>query len=68
MEEVYSGVKCVIAASRASSYGNGFLKPKLKWNYIGLRREQDNNTLFYICDIIDNFNKHILDRAINKRG
>lgn len=68
MEEVYSGAQCVIAASRASGHEDGFFKPRTKRGYVGLKREQEINARFYLCEMIDNFEEHILGGSLNKRG
>ncbi|KAL1602449.1 hypothetical protein SLS60_005865 [Paraconiothyrium brasiliense] len=68
MEEVYSGARCVIAASRANGHKDGFLKSRNKRGYVGLQREQEDNAPFYICEMIDNFEEHILGGSLNKRG
>ncbi|KAJ4348747.1 uncharacterized protein N0V89_010125 [Didymosphaeria variabile] len=68
MEEVYSGARCVIAASRANGHKDGFLKPRKERGYVGLQREQESNAPFYICEMIDNFEEHILGGSLNQRG
>lgn len=68
MEEVYSGARCVIAASRASGHASGFLKDRIKRDYVALRREIDSESPFYICQAIDNFKEHVLEGALNRRG
>jgi hypothetical protein len=68
MEEVYSGAKVVIAASRANGHEDGFLKPRKTRAYVGLECKEENNLPFYICEMIDDFQQHILDGALNRRG
>lgn len=61
MKEVYSGAKVVIAASRANGHEDGFLKPRKTRAYVGLECKEENNLPFYICEMIDEFQQHILD-------
>lgn len=68
MEDVYSGARCVIAASRASGHTSGFLKPRRTRGYVALCREDDNDGPIYISEMIDNFKDHILGGALSKRG
>ncbi|KAF2653766.1 hypothetical protein K491DRAFT_602167 [Lophiostoma macrostomum CBS 122681] len=66
MEEVYSGAHCVLAASCATSHLSGFLKPRHERNYTGLLRERE--TPLYVCDMIDDFQSHVLNGGLNSRG
>jgi len=68
MEYVYSGARCVIAATCANGHYEGFLKKREKRRYVGLRTERGPDASFYICDAIDDFQKHVLDGPMNKRG
>jgi hypothetical protein len=66
MEEVYSGAYCVLAASRATGHFSGFLQARNERDYVALGGE--NEALFYICEMIDDFNVHVLEGALNRRG
>jgi hypothetical protein len=68
MEGVYSGARCVLAASCASGHRTGFLKTRQKRHHIAIRREHEDDAPVYISQMIDNFKNHILEGALNKRG
>ncbi|OSS51061.1 hypothetical protein B5807_04075 [Epicoccum nigrum] len=66
MEDVYSGAMCVIAASRANSQRDGFLKPRPQRDYVMFQRHGEKP--FYVCEAIDNFSKDVIEGSLNKRG
>jgi hypothetical protein len=66
METVFSSAYCVIAASRAHRQEDGFLQERLQRDYVAVQRESDPP--FYICENIDNFDLHVLNGHLNKRG
>lgn len=66
MEDVYSGAYCVIAASRATNHYSGFLRARIARDYVALNRE--NEAPFYICQMIDDFQTHVLEGRLNSRG
>jgi hypothetical protein len=66
MEDVYSGAMCVIAASRANSQRDGFLKPRPQRDYVIFQRHGEKP--FYVCEAIDNFSKDVIEGSLNKRG
>jgi hypothetical protein len=66
MEEVYSGAHCVLAASCSSSHFCGFLSPRNHRDYVGLSRESE--TPLYVCEMIDDFQTHVLNGGLNSRG
>ncbi|KAI0095668.1 hypothetical protein GGR51DRAFT_553874 [Nemania sp. FL0031] len=66
MEEVYSGAYCVIAASRATSHFSGFLQSRSERDFVAMHRA--NETPFYLCEAIDDFNGHVLEGALHSRG
>ncbi|CAM1502343.1 Fc.00g043270.m01.CDS01 [Cosmosporella sp. VM-42] len=57
MESVFSQAYCVIAASRSTGHFDGFLQARKERKYVTVRR--DNRELFYVCENIDDFNKHV---------
>jgi hypothetical protein len=67
METVFSSAYCVLVASRAYNQTDGFLQPRRERDYIALR-EKGNGAPFYICENIDDFNSHVLNGHLNKRG
>jgi len=66
MERVFSGAYCVLAASRANSQHEGFLKEFEQREYLTFKR--GNERPFYICKTIDDFNHDVLEGELNKRG
>jgi hypothetical protein len=67
METVFSSAYCVIAASRARSQADGFLQDPRKREYVTLRRSV-YDAPFYVCENVDDFEKHVLNGHLNKRG
>lgn len=66
MESVFSSAYCVIAASRATGHFDGFLQDRAERQYVTMRKE--NEEPFYICENVDDFNLHVLEGSLNKRG
>ncbi|KAI8941650.1 hypothetical protein NX059_002863 [Plenodomus lindquistii] len=66
MEAVFSGAYCVLAASRAINQKSGFLKSRDQREFVKINHDEDES--FYICDFIDNFNEHVIQGSLNKRG
>lgn len=66
MEQVYSGAYCVISASCALGHYSGFLQPRAKRNFVTMKTASQAS--FYICELIDDFQKHVLDGPLNKRA
>jgi hypothetical protein len=66
METVFSSAYCVIAASRAHSQIDGFLQDPREREYVTIRKGADPP--FYICENIDNFDLHVVNGHLNKRG
>ncbi|KAL2128804.1 hypothetical protein VTI74DRAFT_8610 [Chaetomium olivicolor] len=67
MEQVYSGAYCVLAVSRGTGDGAGFLHPRRGRDSVALQREVDTGR-FYICENVDDFNGHVLEGDLNRRG
>lgn len=65
MEQVYSDAWCVLASSRDPGHDAGFLASRRKRSAITLYHRKQP---FYICQAIDNFEDHVLNGALNKRG
>lgn len=66
MEDIFSSAYCVIAATRASGTSDGFLKPRPDRKFVTF---PDNSTgCFYVCEVIDDFDRHVADAELNKRG
>jgi Heterokaryon incompatibility protein (HET) len=66
MEDVFSSAYCVLAASSAKGQNDGFLKKRDEREYLTFFRE--GLPPFYICRFIDDFNQHVLEGSLNKRG
>jgi hypothetical protein len=66
MESVFSGADCVLASSRAKSQHHGFLDTRPQRKFLKLQRPGEKP--FYVCEHIDNFNKDVLESALNTRG
>ncbi|KAL3299014.1 HET-domain-containing protein [Colletotrichum asianum] len=65
MEDVFSSAYCVIAASRASGQGDGFLGERPQRDYVTFNRGGDT---YHICEEIDNFQTDVIDGPLNQRG
>lgn len=68
MEEVYSGASCVIAASRSTGHYSGFLGSRIERHYVTLKRKNSPGEVYHICQLVDDFNNHVLHGALNGRG
>jgi len=78
MEQVYSGAYCVLAISRAASHYGGFLHKRRERDVVALspgQARQNQSSIpstsppsFYICESIDDFNAHVLESGLNRRG
>ena len=68
MEAVYSGAYCVIAANCAANHHDGFLKPRLPREYVGIIPEVKAKTPLYICQDVENFKQHVSEGSLNRRG
>lgn len=66
MEDVFSSAYCVIAATRASGTSDGFLKPRPDRHFVTF--PDGLQDCFYICEAIDDFDRHVTDAELNKRG
>ena len=76
METVFSSAYCVLAASWAAKQEDGFLKTMPGQEELRAKRDRkvitikaDNNTApLYICEMIDNFDQHVLNGGLNQRA
>jgi hypothetical protein len=66
MQEYYSGAYCVLAASRAKMQWSGFLQQRDRRGVVTYKREGE--APFHVCDMIDNFNDHVIESNLGKRG
>lgn len=67
IENVFSGAYCVLAASCANHQHDGFLKPRPQREYVRFQRDASTKP-FYVCKMIDNFSKDVIEGSLNKRG
>lgn len=65
MEDVFSCAYCVLAASRANSQHDGFLKDRPQREYLTFGHGVES---FYVCRPIDDFGRDVLEGSLNKRG
>ncbi|KAI0188937.1 hypothetical protein EV127DRAFT_409181 [Xylaria flabelliformis] len=65
MELVYSMAYCVIATTHATGNSDNFLIPRPKRDYVKIDKD---DTKFYVCEPIDDFQKHVLEGHLNTRG
>jgi len=77
MEMVYSGASCVLAISRGVGHSAGFLNPRKKRDYVSLHHHEHGRDdsrgsgslpPFFISENIDDFEAHVLEGNLNKRG
>jgi len=66
MEQVYSGACCVLAISRTAGHTAGFLTPRKERDYVTL--QNGSQAPFYLCQPIDDFNRHVITSDLSKRG
>jgi hypothetical protein len=65
MEDVFSSAYCVLAASSAKRQQDGFLNPRKENEFLTLEK---NGAPLYICQFMDDFNAHVLEAPLSKRG
>ena len=66
MEDIFSSAYCVLAASSAEGQTDGFLNKRAGRDFVTF--EHDDQPPFYVCCFMDNFNHHVLQGPLNKRG
>jgi serine/threonine protein kinase len=66
MGDVFSGAYCVLAASRAVDQGHGFIKPRVKRDYVQFWRNKAES--FYVSEFIDGFETDILSQKLHQTG
>lgn len=66
MEDVFSSAYCVVAATRASGTADGFLKPPSSRSFVTF--PDGLESCFYVCEAIDDFDQHVTQADLNKRG
>lgn len=68
MELVYSGAYCVLAASRDPGHYAGFLEKQRRPRQSVALPGKTGNPVFYVGEMIDDFNAHVLEGKLSKRG
>ncbi|KAK1977645.1 heterokaryon incompatibility protein-domain-containing protein [Colletotrichum cereale] len=68
MEDVFSSAYCVLAASRASNQRDGFLRNREREQRRFITIPQKHSTSIYVCEMMDDFGRHVLDGDLNRRG
>ncbi|KAL0929835.1 tol-like protein [Colletotrichum truncatum] len=69
MGDVFSSAHCVIAASRATGQEDGFLGERAERSYISINRKGEHGSdTYHVCEQIDDFQGHVIDGSLNKRG
>jgi hypothetical protein len=66
IELVFNSFYAAIAASSSANQMAGFLKPRHELEYVTLRRSP-NEAPFYVCELIDDFNAHVLKSNLSSR-
>ncbi|KAJ8133056.1 hypothetical protein O1611_g567 [Lasiodiplodia mahajangana] len=68
MEQVFSSAYCTLAATSASGFDDGFLKPRRDRQYVTMRGPGNDAPLYYVCEPIDDFHRHVDQSELNSRG
>ncbi|KAI1756781.1 heterokaryon incompatibility protein-domain-containing protein [Xylaria castorea] len=68
MEQVFSSAYCTIAATCALGFDDGFLKHRPERQYVTMRGTDSDNSLYYVCEPIDDFHGHVDQSELNRRG
>jgi hypothetical protein len=69
MENIYSGAYCVLAASCATDQRSGFLLPRRRARkHVALKANNDADSIFYVCERIEDFREHVLEGDLCRRG
>jgi hypothetical protein len=77
MESVYNSAYCTLAASWATSQNSGFLKTSAaqaaekaagrKRKVVTVKPEGSEYPV-YVCEVVDDFEAHVINGSLNKRG
>jgi hypothetical protein len=65
MEDVFSSAYCVIAASSATGQEVGFLNPRKENDFLAFVKGEQS---IYVSRFMDDFNAHVLEGPLSKRG
>lgn len=68
MENVFSSAFCVLAASNAQGQSDGFLNERAGSVRDFVTYKRGDDAPFYVCRFMDDFEDHVLNGALNKRG
>ncbi|KAI1743163.1 heterokaryon incompatibility protein-domain-containing protein [Xylaria scruposa] len=68
MEQVFSSAYCTLAATCAGGFDDGFLKNRPERQYVTMRGPDGDSSAYYVCEPIDDFNNHVDQSELNRRG
>lgn len=68
MENVFSSAYCVLAASSAEGQSDGFLNEREGSSREFVTFKRMDQPPFFVCRFLDDFNQHVLEGPLNKRG
>lgn len=68
MGDIIHGATCVLAASSRFGTDDGLLRPRIERNYVVLHPNSEGNGTITVCDVIDDFQKHVLEGLLSSRG
>jgi hypothetical protein len=71
IQDIFGYAYCVIAASSAQGTSSGFLKPRMPSESLRLpmkSRDGQSDGSYYISDVLNDFEKDVLDGPLNERG
>ncbi|KAI0436888.1 hypothetical protein F4803DRAFT_540664 [Xylaria telfairii] len=65
-DRVFQGSHCTISLSSAVTVNDGFLKPRRRREAVQMKRA--NGGVYYVCELIDDFNKDVEESPLSSRG
>lgn len=71
MQDIYSSAYCVIAASSADGMWTGFLNERGERSVVRLpvdRHDPEANSHYYISEVVDDFQRDVIDSPLSRRG
>jgi hypothetical protein len=68
MQDVYNGADFVIAASAADSQNSGFLHNRKARQRVTVSPQHNKRTNIHICQMVDDFEQHVLQGDLSRRG
>lgn len=71
MQDIYSSAYCVIAASNAAGMWSGFLRDREERMVVSIpvdRKSNKSQSYYYISEVVDDFEKDVLESPLSRRG